>query len=163
MWTGVRDAKGYGRFSLDGKKQRAHRVSYWLATGVWPAGSFVLHSCDRPSCVRPDHLSLGNNSDNVQQSIRRGRWKHCSLTPCQVLELQQEYRDLPKGPSGRLGSGSMQGQVTFGVCYPARQPMFGHWQSECLEFLIDAVGGQPSPQKTAEPSPGSDRPRPGPR
>lgn len=54
-------------------------------------------------------------------------------------------------------------QVSYGVCYGARRPAFSHWRSEHSGFLIDAVRGKPSPQETANPSPGSVSPRPGPR
>jgi hypothetical protein len=52
---------------------RTHRVAWELAFGPIPEGLWVLHHCDNPPCVRPDHLFLGTNLDNVQDKCRKGR------------------------------------------------------------------------------------------
>jgi hypothetical protein len=71
IWTGNRHAYGYGRF---GKGRRlTHRVSWELANGPIPDGLQVLHKCDNPPCVRPDHLFLGKNLENNWDSINKGR------------------------------------------------------------------------------------------
>ena len=77
-WTAYRAAKGYGRFKLDGRMQGAHRVAWRLVNGDIPEGegahgTCVLHRCDNPSCVRPDHLFLGTNADNVRDRNEKGR------------------------------------------------------------------------------------------
>lgn len=52
---------------------RGHRVAYALAVGAVPAGLGVLHSCDRPACVRPEHLRVGTAADNARDRVARGR------------------------------------------------------------------------------------------
>ena len=74
-WTGSRDRKGYGRIAatLAVRNLKAHRISYQLHVGPIPPGLSVLHKCDNPGCVRPDHLFLGTNADNMQDMISKGR------------------------------------------------------------------------------------------
>ena len=61
---------GYGQF---GKGLRAHRVSYSLYRGEIPDGMCVLHKCDVPLCVNPDHLFLGTRIENNEDKVRKGR------------------------------------------------------------------------------------------
>lgn len=78
-WTAGRTSRKlkfqYGTFNVGGKTIKAHRVSYALANKVPvpPSHLFVLHRCDNPICVNPNHLSLGTNDDNVQDMVRKGR------------------------------------------------------------------------------------------
>lgn len=56
LWTGVKDRDGYGIFWFRRRNRRAHRVAYWASVGEIPPGRHVDHTCQRQSCVRPDHL-----------------------------------------------------------------------------------------------------------
>lgn len=73
IWVRAKDGDGYGLINFAGKKRRAHRVSYTIHKGTIPKGMQVLHKCDNPSCVNPDHLVLGTAYDNVQDMIKKGR------------------------------------------------------------------------------------------
>lgn len=67
---------GYGAIWLRGRNHGAHRVAWMLEHGTAPPNSrtiVVMHSCDNPPCCNPDHLALGSQSDNVLDTIRRGR------------------------------------------------------------------------------------------
>lgn len=75
VWLANKNNKGYGMFSISAVvgKKLAHRLSYEGAKGRIPKGRFVLHSCDNPACVNPDHLRIGNAKENVADMIERGR------------------------------------------------------------------------------------------
>lgn len=73
LWTAGVDKDGYGRIRVNGAQQRTHQVSYVLHYGPIPDGMWVLHRCDNPRCVRPDHLFLGTSQDNVADRTTKGR------------------------------------------------------------------------------------------
>ncbi len=76
-WRARRNDSGYGQFRLDGKIQHASRVAWVLTHGAIPPETpHVLHNCpdgDNPACVRPSHLWLGTNADNVADKVAKGR------------------------------------------------------------------------------------------
>lgn len=108
IWTAAANDMGYGKFSIGRKFQNlyAHRVAWMLAFGQIPNGLCVLHRCDNTSCVRPDHLFLGTQLDNVRDMHAKGRarfgvtcgedHKGSKLTTKQVQEIRARF-------TGRLG------------------------------------------------------------
>lgn len=74
LWTGNRVGGGYGALSLAKQPHiLAHRYSWELHRGPIPPDTKVLHTCDTPACVNPDHLWLGSQKDNVRDMITKGR------------------------------------------------------------------------------------------
>ena len=73
FWLSGKDKDGYGKFFLSGKTLQAHRVSWSMHNGVIPTGMSVLHRCDNPPCVNPEHLFVGTCVDNVKDRDAKGR------------------------------------------------------------------------------------------
>jgi len=73
LWTGFSDERGYGRLHLLGKDEFAHRIAYELYKGGVILKDHVLHKCDTPACVNPDHLFLGTQADNMKDMVRKSR------------------------------------------------------------------------------------------
>ena len=72
IWTGRRDPCGYGRYHT-GSEHLAHRLSWTWCRGLIPDKMYVLHRCDNPPCVNPEHLFIGTQSDNMIDGITKGR------------------------------------------------------------------------------------------
>lgn len=73
LWTGASGGGGYGHIRVDGEVRGAHRVSYELYIGSIPSGMHVMHRCDNPLCVNPQHLQLGTHQDNMADMYAKGR------------------------------------------------------------------------------------------
>lgn len=72
-WTGYK-RRGYGRLAVARNRMKdAHRLSYELHAGAVPDGLYVCHHCDNRACVRPDHLYLGTQSQNIRDAYQRNR------------------------------------------------------------------------------------------
>jgi len=99
LWTGCVHGKGYGHFKIGKKVEKAHRVSWMLYRGNIPQGYHVLHICDTPPCVNPDHLYLGTNADNVKDRVQKNRsaclYKNGRLkyTTDKIMEMKQQLNN----------------------------------------------------------------------
>jgi len=111
FWIGGLNGHGrntYGTFRTDPKTiEKSHRVSWMLHFGDIPAGKQVLHTCDTPQCVRPDHLFLGDNSINQRDAWIKGR-RHTpdnrgeshglsKLTVAEVKEIRRLFVPRKRG------------------------------------------------------------------
>lgn len=97
LWTGAKRSNGYGSFVWHEGDQRvnsrSHRYSWKLHYGEIPEGMYVCHHCDTPACVRPDHLFLGTNQDNMDDMMAKGRRGTARLSPDLVRQIRNEARN----------------------------------------------------------------------
>lgn len=81
-WTACTNRHGYGQFGIRRRHYLAHRVSYALAHGPFDTALYICHSCDNPPCVRPDHLFVGTQLDNMRDASGKGRTYSVRKTHC---------------------------------------------------------------------------------
>lgn len=123
-WGGSKDKDGYGQLhwyfpnSRKVFEKRAHRISWILFNGEIPDGKCVLHKCDNPGCVNPNHLFIGSNADNMADKTAKRRNNppigeragFAKLKEFEVLEIRKQYK---AGATGRSLS------KAFGVGFKA--------------------------------------------
>ena len=74
VWTGAKTMSGYGMRKKGGIISYTHRVSCAYANEQEiPKGMFILHSCDNPPCLLPEHLWVGTQEDNMRDMAEKGR------------------------------------------------------------------------------------------
>lgn len=101
-WIGCTNHAGYGSMKVNGRTMLAHRASFELNRGPIPEGQWVLHRCDNPPCVNPDHLFLGDVQANVDDMMAKGRGRKAKgvghgaakLTEDQVRAIRADPRKL---------------------------------------------------------------------
>lgn len=95
LWTGYIGNERYGRFKVKGKMLRAHRFSYQYYKGDIPPGLYVLHKCDIPKCVNPEHLFLGTPYDNMKDMRLKGREiKAKGINASKAKLSEEQVRDI---------------------------------------------------------------------
>lgn len=109
---------GYGMGTWNKQHAPLHRIVYCKAHGISLdsiKGMVVMHACDNPRCINPDHLSLGTQSDNVQDMLSKGRGSWLKGSERHNSKLEESSIALIRE---RLASGVPQGEVAeeFGVC-----------------------------------------------
>jgi HNH endonuclease len=90
-WTKYKNKKGYGTVKINKTMQLAHRMSYKQATGSLLDKKHVLHRCDNPSCINPDHLWEGDNLDNVIDKVNKGR-QGSKLTKQDAIDIKNSTK-----------------------------------------------------------------------
>lgn len=100
LWTGVINSENYkcGRIKFNGKNELTHRISWILHYGNIPEEMNVLHKCDNPQCVNPNHLFLGSHEDNMNDMVNKDRCNkayenngNAKLTWDIVNEIRKRY------------------------------------------------------------------------
>lgn len=112
-WTASK-TRGYAVIRANGRWCRANRVSYDLYCGPIADGMHVLHRCDNPACVNPEHLFLGTNADNMADKVAKGRQLPGSahslakLTDADVLAIRNAEGVTQLALATKYGVGQQQ-------------------------------------------------------
>ena len=100
VWNAATNHFGYGKFAIgNGDWIFAHRFSYEMTKGEIPVGKSVLHKCDNPWCVNPNHLYLGDYRQNAKDREQRNRGNHAfgerhgrsKITSEQVVAIREQH------------------------------------------------------------------------
>lgn len=89
-WQHRKDSSGYGQISINGVHWKSHRYSYQHYKGAI-GGLNVLHKCDNPACCNPDHLFLGNQSENAIDMFNKGRSRVAKTKPETVFKIRDLF------------------------------------------------------------------------
>jgi len=127
-FTGAKNNKGYGHIGVGGRgtgQILAHRAAYECFVGPIPPGMFVLHHCDNPSCVNPDHLYVGTQKDNIRDAVNRGRHftptlpgegnQNVRVTDKQVEKMRAEYKGRQSPNRPRTGPTLKELAAKYGI------------------------------------------------
>lgn len=103
-WRWSKISTGYGSFYLNRRHVRPHRLMFEIHNGPITEGLVVMHACDNPTCVNPEHLSQGTHADNmadmktkrrlgIENAYRQG-YRPRKLTPAQRKRKNEAQRKL---------------------------------------------------------------------
>lgn len=112
-WSRSRNYDGYGYLRYKGRSTRAHRLSYKVHNpDVYIEGKVILHTCDNPCCIKPEHLRCGTQQDNMDD-MKNKRRQHRPIgtsNPRSKLNEQQVkvIREL-KGKQSQSAIGKLYG------------------------------------------------------
>lgn len=123
-WTACKTRHGYGQVRINYRLYYSHRVAWKILNGEFDDDLDVLHKCDNPSCVNPDHLILGSHQDNmddatIKQRIPGGEIHHwAKLSEKEVLEIRERYAI---GGISQRTLGDMYGVTRLAIHYIVRR------------------------------------------
>lgn len=101
-WKLLKNYCGYGLVRVGSwaegtrKQKLAHRESYRVFVGEFDSNLHVLHKCDNPPCINPEHLFLGTQRDNNFDSRDKGR-RYSKLKDQQVLDIRRRLTEGERG------------------------------------------------------------------
>jgi len=120
IWKGGK-IRGYGHFWCNGKTLKAHRFALQISGVELNNVECVLHLCDNPSCVNPDHLKTGTILENRMDCVKKNRHAkgktHMSVTSPQSIRRGYAHPKTKLTPElvDKIKSKYMKGSSTLGT------------------------------------------------
>lgn len=121
-------AARHGYITVDGDTIGVHRAMWIAVYGGIPDGLHVLHKCDVPHCIYPDHLWTGTHQQNMRDMIAKGRHvgkRQAAATHCRNGHPRNEQNCYVDGRGGR---GCLICQRIASVKYHQRQVERGQYK-----------------------------------
>lgn len=99
--------KGYIHCYPEGKQWKAHRLVYHCLVADIADGMVVMHKCDNPPCINPNHLLLGTQAQNVADMVEKGRCRGQFNLPARkvTIEMVNDWKKLRAGGMGVIDIG----------------------------------------------------------
>ena len=98
-WTGARHVQGYGFVSIRNDQTNAsamtvaHRVALMIELDrELTRDEYIVHKCDNPLCVRPDHLKITDKLGKSQHNIALGKYANRGKTNTGMKKQNRKYR-----------------------------------------------------------------------
>ncbi len=93
VWNWAVHPKGYASVKINGRTYKAHRLAYELAKGPIPDGQIIRHLCGNPSCLNPEHLLAGTQTENSRDMVEAGNQVHQKLMPSDAIEIRRIFAE----------------------------------------------------------------------
>lgn len=123
IYSGAKDADGYGMFWFNGKTKGAHQFSAKaLGKHILKKGDQVCHRCDTPSCCNPDHLFVGSTQDNtadrdLKNRTAKGSNVGTSVYNEEIIKSIKDAYNTRKHYRGIIKDLSIEFNVSYGVVW----------------------------------------------
>lgn len=125
FWQGPLDSKGYGQLTINGRMCLVHRwIFYASQSKEYKRHVVIMHSCNNPKCVNPQHLFEGSQKENIQYAAACGRMGRArgenngasKLTDVQVKLILEKWENSQKkyGLLSKLGREFNTSNTTIG-------------------------------------------------
>lgn len=112
VWVGNSIQKGYGVIRVSGHNFLAHRLAHLISGGEF-GHEVVMHTCDNPRCVNPEHLVGGTQKSNALDRVRKGRNGHATRAHLMDRERHPRVKRIMT-PKGEFPSAALAAEA-FGV------------------------------------------------